>query len=484
MHQQSQAFLRRIVLVIDMAMITAAFYGTYFFRQHIHKVYHYDWLPSEKVLGNLRGFESYFWLILIILPVWAFFLYAAGAYRELRFKSHATTVWNLFKANIGGLVFFGAFVFLFKLHYVSRTFMILFSLINFIFLMIERAVLIQGWRLMARQAYFRKKILLVGTGKRAQTVIRLIEKQASQWGMEIIGLVDRDPHLVGREVLGYKIFGMLSELPQILRKRIVDEVVFIVPRNWMSQIEEAILYCESVGIRVTLAADLFNIRFARASLSDLEGIPMISFAPTPASQERLAVKRFLDIILSLFGFVIFSPLFIFIALAIKATSPGPIFFRQKRCGLNGRRFTLYKFRSMEAGAHARRASLEHLNEMKGPVFKLAKDPRLTRVGKWLRKTSIDELPQLWNVLTGAMSLIGPRPPLPSEVAKYEPWQRRRFSMRPGITGLWQVAGRNTISDFEVWARLDMEYIDRWSLFRDLQIFLKTIPAVIFGIGAK
>ena len=252
----------------------------------------------------------------------------------------------------------------------------------------------------------------------------------------------------------------------------------------MTWIEQAILACELAGVRATVAVDLFNMRFAKSQPSDLNGTPLLSFDATPTGEWQLAIKRLLDVAIAGLSLLVLLPFLPLVVLLIKATSPGPILFRQIRCGLNGRRFTLYKFRSMVADAEAKQAEVGHLNELNGPVFKAANDPRLTTIGRWLRKTSIDELPQLVNVLKGEMSLVGPRPPIPSEVTRYEAWQRRRLSMRPGITGYWQVNGRNGIRDFDKWMRLDLEYIDRWSLALDTKILLKTVPTVLFGIGAK
>lgn len=484
MIKQVEIFLKQLVFLADVAVLVGAFLLTYFFRQRIHIVYQVDLVAGQQVLSSLVGMDDYLWLLLIILPLWTSIIHIMGGYTELRVKSYLEIIWILIKASLFALLFFGSVVFLWKLTYVSRSFMVFFFIISFSFLALERAALIYFWHLMSSRSYFRRGVLMVGTGPRAKAFIKTLDERSRVWGVRLVGILDQDPEMVGKEVLGYKIIGVLDDLPRLLRKRIVDEVVFVIPRNWMTRIEKSILYCESVGVRTTIVADLFNIRFAKAHLSDMDGVPAISFDPTPEDQWQLAIKRFMDILLSGLGLLVLSPLFVAVSLAIKATSPGPIFFRQRRCGLNGRRFTLFKFRSMVADAQARKAELEHLNEMKGPVFKLTNDPRLTSIGKWIRKTSIDELPQLINVFFGEMSLIGPRPPLPREVAQYEPWQRRRLSMRPGITGMWQVIGRNQITDFNVWSRLDIRYIDRWSLFLDFKIFIQTIPTVLFGIGAK
>jgi exopolysaccharide biosynthesis polyprenyl glycosylphosphotransferase len=484
MIKRTETFLKQLVLFVDVVAIATAFVSTYFLRQYLHNVAPDSLALPAEWFTSLKDLDSYLWLLLVILPVWTSILQILGGYRELRVKSYVEIISILIKCNIFGLICFGAIVFLFKLDYVSRSFMALFFLISGGLLCLERALLIQAWHLMSDRLYFRRSILIVGTGPRARSFITAIQGRVNVWGLRIVGFIDKDQTMVGRDILGYKVIGTLDGLPRLLRKRIVDEVIYVVPRSWISRIEQSILYCESVGVRATIAADLFNMRVAKAHLTDLDGMPAISFDPTPADQWQLAMKRLLDISTAALALIVLSPLFLTVAILIRRTSPGPIFFKQTRCGINGRRFTLFKFRSMIVGAHAKRNELNALNEMKGPVFKMANDPRLTPLGRWLRKTSIDELPQLFNVLVGEMSIVGPRPPIPQEVSRYEPWQRRRLSMRPGITGNWQVSGRNNVSDFNLWTEMDLEYIDRWSILLDVKIILKTIPAVLFGSGAK
>jgi exopolysaccharide biosynthesis polyprenyl glycosylphosphotransferase len=217
--------------------------------------------------------------------------------------------------------------------------------------------------------------------------------------------------------------------------------------------------------------------------SDLDGTPMLTVSATPRQPVALLLKRAIDLVASVAAIAVLAPVFLIAGILVKTTSRGPIFFRQTRVGLNGRKFTLFKFRSMYEDAEGQRAALQDRNEMSGPVFKIKDDPRITPVGKWMRRFSIDELPQFWNVLAGHMSLVGPRPPIPDEVKKYERWQRRRLSMKPGITCLWQVSGRNGV-DFEDWMRLDLAYIDTWSLRLDVQILLRTVPVVIIARGAQ
>lgn len=478
-----ELFLKQWVLLIDIAVLAGSFVLAYHLRQSVHELLPWDLVPGREVFEPLRSLEGYLWLLLIILPVWVGLLSALGGYRELRMKSYGKMVLVILRACFLGLVCFGSITFLLKLQYVSRAFMATFFLLSFCLLSLERVCVLVCLHGVLRRGYFCRALLVVGTGRRARRFVDRVQSHVT-WGLRVVGFLDDDARLIGRKVDGVEVIGQLSDLPRILREWVVDEVIFVVPRSWMSRIEPAILQCELVGVRATVAVDLFNLHLAKVQPTDLDGIPLISFDTTPVDQWRMAVKRAMDVVVSGVGLALLAPLFLLVALGIRATSPGPVFFKQTRCGLNGRRFMLYKFRSMVADAEARRKELMHLNEMSGPVFKITRDPRLTPIGRLLRKTSMDELPQLWNVFKGEMSLVGPRPPVPGEVEKYEAWQRRRLSMRPGITGYWQVNGRSQITDFNRWMQLDLEYIDRWSLKLDTQILLKTVPAVVFGKGAK
>ncbi|HEV2844792.1 MAG TPA: sugar transferase, partial [Thermoanaerobaculia bacterium] len=275
----------------------------------------------------------------------------------------------------------------------------------------------------------------------------------------------------------------MGDIPRVVEHHVVDDVIFAVTRRDLDRLEDLFLSLQEQGIRTRFAMDLFPHTRARVELEDLDGMPLMSFATTPTNQFQLMAKRGLDVVLASLLLMLAMPIVGLIALVIKLTSGGSVLFRQTRCGLNGRIFTLYKFRTMVADAEERRLDLLHLNEMNGPVFKLRSDPRVTSFGRFLRRFSLDEVPQFWNVLRGDMSLVGPRPPIPEEVAKYQRWQRRRLAMKPGLTCLWQVSGRNDL-DFDRWMQLDLEYIDSWTPLLDLKILLKTIPAVLSGKGAS
>lgn len=284
-----------------------------------------------------------------------------------------------------------------------------------------------------------------------------------------------------------KIIATLTEeecpktLPKLLAEQVVDEVIFDVDSSRLSKLEEVFLQCDEEGVRTRVAIDFFPHVNSDVTLDRVGGAPLLTFSAAPLDDLRLILKRFFDIVVSAAALIVLSPLIGLAALLIKLTSPGPIIFRQARCGLNGRRFTLYKFRSMVVNADQIRNQLEHLSERR-IAFKLSRDPRVTPVGRWLRKFSVDEWPQFFNVLRGDMSIVGPRPPLPQEVDQYERWQRRRLRMRPGLTCLWAVAGRDRI-DFNAWMRMDISYIENWSLKLDWSIILKTIPHVLAGRGA-
>lgn len=272
-----------------------------------------------------------------------------------------------------------------------------------------------------------------------------------------------------------------KRLPHLLSAEVVDEIIFAVDVIELGKLEDTLLLCDEQGVRTRIALDIFPHAHSLVDLERLEGEPLLTFSAAPHDRAALLIKRAADILFSAAALVLFSPFLLAIALAVAFTSPGGPIFRQRRCGLNGRSFTLYKFRTMRADAERRREEVEHLN-VKRLNFKIPNDPRLTPLGRWLRKFSLDELPQLWNVLRGEMSLVGPRPAIPEEVQQYQRWQRRRLRMRPGLTCLWALEGRDALDVDEV-MRLDLAYIDRWSLSLDWSIMIRTVPVVLTGRGA-
>jgi len=467
MLKEFATIFRRLMIFADLCIIALVFYLGYRYRVG---QYHY---PVSGYLSVLP----------VLLGVWGYLLYSFGMYRSFRLRKINEVFLIVTKAALIGFIIFVSLVYIFKLDYISR------DMISFVFayvsllIILEKVVLIMFFRQIRKKGLNYRRVIVVGTGKRAQLFIDSVNKHP-EYGMKIIGVVDEDEMKVGEAVHGQRVLGSFEDLPGIIRTMIVDDMVFIIPRSWLNKIENILFLCETQGLKIHVAVDYFELKFSRAKLGELHGFPFLTFESTPDKIWHLIFKRFIDMVLSGIALLFLSPVFIVVAVLIKYDSEGPVFFRQVRCSVNGRKFTLYKFRTMFKDAELKLKELLAHNEMAGPVFKMTNDPRITKTGKFLRKYSIDELPQLWNVFRGDMSLVGPRPPLPSEVSEYDTWQRRRLSMRPGITCLWQISGRNQIIDFNRWVKLDLEYIDNWSLWLDFDILLKTVPVVFCGIGAK
>jgi len=367
---------------------------------------------------------------------------------------------------------------------LSRPFVALVAVYAWILLCLFRinaARVIGGLRREFGTAHF---VMVVGSGENALRLGEALEK-SSDYGIRLMGFLDDEPgsgDLPNRVRLSqeYERYA-LSRLPELLRQQVIDEIIFAVDSRKLGEMEELFLLCDEQGVRTRVVVDFFPHVNSQVYLDRLGSTPLLTFSAAPHDEIRLLAKRVTDVVLAAAALVLLLPFMLLIAVLIRLTSPGPAIFRQERCGLNGRRFVFYKFRSMCDNAEELKASLAHLSQ-KQTAFKMRNDPRLTGVGRFLRKFSIDEWPQLWNVLKGDMSLVGPRPAVPEEVEHYQTWQRRRLRMRPGLTCLWAVKGRDTL-DFDTWMRMDMQYIDTWSLALDWKIILRTIPRVLSGRGA-
>ena len=324
-----------------------------------------------------------------------------------------------------------------------------------------------------------KKVIVLGTGELAKEAVNgALDNIESD--IAVIGFLDfrRTGMWSYRDI---PLMGHPEQLKTIISQQQVDCVIVAVEIDELSQAKESALLAEQMGVTVVVMSQIFDLRLSRHRAVEVGNIPAVEYSCVPAGKISLSFKRLSDSIGALVGLVLFAPIMIVAAIAIKIDSRGPVLFRQTRSGINGKTFKLWKFRTMVIDAEKKKAELLEKNEMSGPVFKMTGDPRITRVGHFLRKYSIDEFPQFMNVLTGEMSLVGPRPALPSEVAGFEPWQHRKLSVKPGLTCLWQADGRNDI-DFEDWMKMDLEYIDNWSVWEDTKIIAKTIPAVLKGSG--
>jgi len=432
-------------------------------------------------LDPISSFNGHLPILLLVAPLWSIVLRYYGAYESVRKKNYIEAFWLVTKASFAAMMILFAVLFITDADRISRLLILVFGLIVFLLLLASRFAIIKFLRAVRRRGYNYRNILVVGTGKRARKYAEMICSHA-EMGLRIFGYVDDESTPQDQEILGPRIIGTLKDVPSILEKNVIDEVVVALPRRFLPQVGEIIEVCEETGVEVTLIADFFDIAIAKLHTTMFYDIPLLTFSTTPPQQFQLLLKDCVDRAGAFILLLLTSPLFLVAAAAIRLTSPGPIFFRQIRAGLNGRKFTICKFRSMRADSEQGMEELKRYNEMDGPVFKMRNDPRVTPVGRFLRRTSIDELPQLFNVLKGQMSLVGPRPPLPAEIDEYNRWHRRRLSVKPGMTCLWQISGRNNV-DFREWMNLDLLYIDNWSLWLDIRILLKTLLVVVRGSGA-
>ncbi|MBI3666421.1 MAG: sugar transferase [Acidobacteria bacterium] len=437
-------------------------------------------LPLEHVFFIVVPVKAL--LLGVTLATWVGLGFLLRVYERLETGESRTALNDSLKQVVAGLLLLVGFLYLLKLD-ISRAFIGLFGAFNLLALI--------AFRVSARpmRGYLRRQFgavsyfVIVGTGPVAQQLGRALE-QAEPYGTKLLAFVEPANSASGRETLleaGYAV-RRLDELGDLLRRHVVDEIIFAVDRERLPELQDIFLLCDEEGVRTRVVVDFFPHVNSEVYLEQFGSYPLLTFSATPHDEIRLSIKRTFDFALASVALALAAlPLALF-ALLVKLTSPGPAIFRQVRCGLNGRRFTFYKLRSMCQDAEEKKAELAAHNERDGPAFKMTKDPRLTLLGRYLRRFSIDEWPQLWNVLRGDMSFVGPRPAVPSEVEHYQAWQRRRLRMKPGLTCLWVLEGRSEL-DFDTWMRLDMEYIDNWSLLLDLKILLRSIPRVLSGRGA-
>lgn len=415
-------------------------------------------------------------IFLIALPLFAVCFYYGHLYDSFRMQSLAEEVGRVGRSSIWAVFLLTLLVFYLRYDFVARAFLPLFGLLVVTFVGGQRVIIRLFARSLRSRGYNLRNIVLVGTGQRAGQIAQAIQEH-SYWGLYLLGQVVEDEN--ANPTPRVPILGQLTSFQSILSMRVVDGVVFADIHSTMAEVRTAFLHCLEVGITAYSCALPFEDLMCPVRFEELGEVKLLTFPTNRHDGYRLLWKRVFDIICSLTCLAVFSPVMLISAILIKLTTRGSVLFRQERVGINGRVFTCYKFRTMVPGADELKAKLNGFNEMDGPVFKIRNDPRVTKIGRLLRRTSVDELPQLFNVLLGHMSIVGPRPPLPEEVKKYEPWQRRRLSVRPGITCLWQVNGRNAL-DFQSWMKLDLHYIDNWSWSLDLRILLLTLPAMFRG----
>ena len=431
-----------------------------------------DLFGAESEIASFWGEQSgrpYIWISLLLLFTAPITLNTQGFYSQSYWTSRKQVFWLITKATM--IVTLGIILGIFALKIqLTRSVIILFAIICIMLMLIKEEIwqFIQNKR-MGRPDSQKRLILLGSESETREMLERIGDGKNKNYRVMMEFNINRDP---------------INELVQNLHKHSANVVLINAGHTKFDLIEKVINACELEGVEVWLAADFFNTQIARTTVDDFQGVPLLVFQTTPAPSLQSLTKQMIDYIAAFTMILILSPLLLICALSVKLTSQGPIMFRQKRSGINGRPFTMFKFRSMNTNAEQRKHELEAMNEMSGPVFKVSSDPRITPIGKILRKYSLDELPQLINVLQGSMSLVGPRPLPEDETKRFEDLShRRRLSVKPGLTCLWQISGRNEVKEFSDWVRLDLEYIDNWSLWLDIKILIRTIPVVFKGTGA-
>ncbi len=484
-----------LLVLSDVVLINVALVLAYLMR------YELRWFRELGFDAPLSDYFPFAVILSILLPI-TFKL--DGVYDSRRGQSWFDQVYAIVNATAKGVIVLLAITFVYRPLVYSRLLFLEAAALIIILLGLSRLIKGQVEARMRRRGIGVDRVLIVGAGEVGRAVIRTIVARP-ELGYKIIGFVDDNLERGLSEIGPFKGLGGLDQLAHILddsspsddpacdgdqggpvgsrpKVEAVDQVIITLPWMYHRKILNIIQECRRKRIKARIVPDLFQMSLSQVDVDDLGGIPLIGIQETRISRGQRALKRAIDVALSLVAAVFLAPLLALIALLIKLDSPGPVLFRQLRVGQGGRRFWCYKFRSMREGADQEREQLSDLNEADGPLFKIRDDPRRTRVGRWLRRTSLDELPQIYNVLRGEMSLVGPRPPIPNEVEQYEPWQMRRLEVPPGITGLWQVSGRSDLT-FDEMCLLDIYYIENWTPALDVKIILRTVPKVLTGYGA-
>jgi exopolysaccharide biosynthesis polyprenyl glycosylphosphotransferase len=470
MHKKSS--LIPFLIIGDALLIVAAFIFAYYLRFH---VLWFIGSPGDPVARN------YLSLIVFIVIVWLAIFKFFGLYEKKRTVNLFDENANLFLAVLAASFVLASLLFLYKEYWVSRQVIGYAGLSSFILLALFRYGISWLQRLLYSRGFGISCLLIVGAGNIGQALALRVQS-SPRVGIRVVGFVDDDPVHAGKDFANVPVLGSLAHIKDIISANQVDEVVISSAELPSNQVLDIITECEGLGVEFKIIPGLLEIMASRVDTGEIAGIPLVTIAEVQWVGYKPVLKRAVDLAAALVLLLLLSPLLLLIALAIKLDSRGPVLFGQERVGKDGKVFIAYKFRSMVVEAEKLFDKVKHMSEVEGHVFKMKDDPRVTRVGKWLRKFSLDELPQLINVLLGEMSLVGPRPPIPREVANYSSWHKKRLRITPGITGLWQVSGRSEIP-FEEMVRLDIYYIENWSLWMDCKILLMTIPAVLFTKGA-
>ncbi|MCM2285290.1 MAG: sugar transferase [Desulfobacula sp.] len=465
--------------VIDILITGFSFIAAYFIKRNL--------LPEG--LSDLSNDPNYYIVLLLIVIAWYISFKWMGMYMSYRQQAFWQFFVAILKSCFMGMALVGIAMYLTRIQGVSRLLMGIFFMLDICLLTGFKFIIFKTLEKIRTDGFNTRNILIVGSEDRACQVIEAVEKYKAT-GYRVLGCFELEEKDLGKPVYGdHKVIGLIRDLETYLRNNIVDELIFAMPLKKIKNGDRYMVLAESMGIKVRIIPDwelhylMYRPGIATIQFEEFLGVYNMALQSTPQNEGKLLIKNAFDVSSAAFLILILSPLFIAIGLAIKIFSKGPVVYKQERLGMNGRRFQVYKFRTMVKNADELLKELAEMNEADGPVFKIKNDPRIIPyVGSFLRKTSLDELPQLFNVIKGEMSLVGPRPPIPKEVDEYSVWHRRRLSMKPGITCLWQIAPRRNDLSFEDWMKLDLKYIDTWSLFNDFKILMLTARAVLTGAG--
>jgi exopolysaccharide biosynthesis polyprenyl glycosylphosphotransferase len=469
MFDEKTAALGRSVIVSDTIVTILAYILAYYLRI----LYHSDYTSD---------FYSHLALLPLILALFTGLVSYQSAYKSPRSLNLLNHAWIIFRGGAISFAVLMSLFFIFKIQFVSRYVILIFCILEFIFLLSIRAFVQWYFKRSVKNGKNLLNILIIGTGDRAKELSEKLRRQTA-WGIKVLGHLDPDRSRIGKKVLDAPVIGTVSDIDKCLKESVVDEVIIAISRTLLNDVERIYQACEEEGIKLRFMADVFNLQVSRMGLIQIGSIPLLTLEPVAQNEIMLLIKRCFDLSITLLFMPVILPLIAIIAIVVKFDSPGPVFFIQQRVGFRKNLFPMIKFRSMHIDAEERMKEIEHLNEAEGPIFKIANDPRVTRVGKFLRKTSLDEIPQLFNVIRGEMSLVGPRPMSIRDVDLFDKGiQRKRFSVKPGLTCIWQISGRSNLP-FEKWLELDLKYIESWTLWLDITILFRTLPAVFFSKGA-